>query len=104
LREALLFQDSTINNSCQIAHTIKTENPQDGGAAASARAPRRRRQAEAKAKTLAAELGFTTAAIVELFKILGEQDVPEEKLKDHLVEIATHFTATRDILAACYSG
>jgi hypothetical protein len=36
-------------------------------------------QAEAKAAELAAKLGFTSAAVVEFFKILGEQDVPEEK-------------------------
>jgi tetratricopeptide (TPR) repeat protein len=57
-------------------------------------------QAEAKAAELATKLGFTSAAVVEFFKILGEQDVPEEKIPVRLIEVANHFTQTRDELAA----
>jgi tetratricopeptide (TPR) repeat protein len=57
-------------------------------------------QAEAKAAELATKLGFTSAAVVEFFKILGEQDVPEEKAPARLIEIATHFAQTRAELAA----
>src|ERR1700731_1003453 len=49
-------------------------------------------QAEAKTPELATKLGFTSAAVVKFFKILGEQDVPEEKAPARLVEIATHFS------------
>jgi len=57
-------------------------------------------RAEAKAAELATKLGFTSAAVIEFFKILGEQDVPEEKVPAQLIEVATHFTQTRDELAA----
>src|SRR5262249_35107821 len=57
-------------------------------------------QADAKAAELAAKLGFTSAPVVEFFKILGEQDVPEEKVPARLIEVATHFAHTRDELAA----
>ena len=56
-------------------------------------------QAEAKAAELATKLGFTSAAVVEFFKILGEQNVPEEKIPARLIEVATHFTQTRDAVA-----
>ena len=59
-----------------------------------------RAQAEAKAAELATKLGFTKAAVTEFFKILGETDVPEEKIPARLVEIASHFAQTRDELAA----
>jgi hypothetical protein len=38
--------------------------------------------------------------VVEFFKILGEQNVPEEKVPVHLIEVATHFAQTREALAA----
>jgi hypothetical protein len=57
-------------------------------------------QAEAKAAELASKLGFTSAAVVEFFKILGKQDVTDEKAPARLIEIATHFAQTRDELAA----
>ena len=38
--------------------------------------------------------------MVEFFKILGEQDVPEQKVPARLIEVATHFAQTRDELAA----
>jgi hypothetical protein len=57
-------------------------------------------KAEAKAAELAQKLGFTTSAVAEFFKILGEQNVPEEKIPVRLTEIATHFAQTRDELAS----
>src|SRR4029077_11778981 len=57
-------------------------------------------QAEARAAELATKFGFTSAAVGEFFKILGEQNVPEEKVPARLIEIATHFAQTRDELAA----
>jgi tetratricopeptide (TPR) repeat protein len=57
-------------------------------------------QAEARAAELAMKFGFTSAAVGEFFKILGEQNVPEEKVPARLIEIATHFAQTRDELAA----
>ena len=57
-------------------------------------------QAEAKAAELATKLGFTSAAVGEFFKTLGEQAVPEEKVPVRLIEVATHFAQTRDALAA----
>jgi tetratricopeptide (TPR) repeat protein len=57
-------------------------------------------QAEARAAELGAKFGFTSAAVGEFFKILGEQNVPEEKVPARLMEIATHFAQTRDALAA----
>jgi tetratricopeptide (TPR) repeat protein len=56
-------------------------------------------QAEAKAAELATKFGFTAAAVGEFFKILVEQNVPEEKIPARLIEIATHFAQTRDELA-----
>jgi len=60
----------------------------------------KRREAEARAAELAAKLGFTSSAVNEFFKILGEQNLPDEKVPVRLIEIATHFAATRDQLAA----
>jgi len=57
-------------------------------------------QAEARATALATKLGFSSAAVGEFFRILGEQNVSEEKIPLRLVEIATHFAQTRDELAA----
>ena len=57
-------------------------------------------QAETRAAELAKELGFTSAAVAEFFRILGEEDVPAEKLSVRLVEIAAHFAQTRATPAA----
>jgi tetratricopeptide (TPR) repeat protein len=57
-------------------------------------------QAEVRAAELATKFGFTSGAVGEFFKILGEQNVPEEKVPARLIEIATHFAQTRDELAA----
>jgi len=59
-----------------------------------------RTQAEARAAEMGAKLGFTTLAVTEFFRILGEQNVPEDKLTLRLVEIATHFSQTRREMAA----
>ena len=50
-------------------------------------------QAEAKAAELATKWGFTSAAVGEFFKILGDQNVPEEKVPVRLIEVASHFRA-----------
>jgi len=60
----------------------------------------KRREAEVKVAELAAKLGFTSQAVTRFFEILGEQNVPEEKVPLRLSEIATQFAATRDQLAA----
>jgi tetratricopeptide (TPR) repeat protein len=57
-------------------------------------------EAEAKAAELAQKLGFSASAVVEFFKILGEQNVPQKKIPVRLIEIATHFAQTRDELAS----
>jgi len=90
---------STINNTINkqdpavLAAMTKTFADQ---MAASSEA---KAQAEGKAAELATKLGFTSAAVVEFFKILGEQDVPEEKVPARLIEVAIHFAQTRDALA-----
>jgi hypothetical protein len=92
--------NSTINNTINkqdpavLAAMAKTFSDQMA-ATTEAKA-----QAEAKAAELATKLGFTSAAVVEFFKIVGEQDVPEEKAPAKLVEVANHFAQTRDELAA----
>ena len=45
-------------------------------------------------------MGLHVAAVAEFFKIVGEQDVPDEKIPARLIEVATHFAQTRDVLAA----
>jgi hypothetical protein len=72
--------NSTINN------TVNQENPATLAMLAKAISAKdiseeHRRQAEAKAAELAAKLGFTSAAVAEFFKILGEQNVPEKKFR-----------------------
>jgi hypothetical protein len=57
-------------------------------------------KAEAQAAELAAKLGFTDAAVAEFFKVLGEKNVPKDKVPSRLIEIATHFAETRDTLSA----
>jgi tetratricopeptide (TPR) repeat protein len=92
--------NSTINNTINkqdpavLAATAKTFAEQMA-ATTEAKA-----QAEAKSAELATKLGFTSAAVGEFFKILGEREVPEEKVPARLIEIATHFAQTRDQLAA----
>jgi tetratricopeptide (TPR) repeat protein len=88
-----------------INKTVNQENPAALALLAKALSDKdaseeRRHQAEAKAAELAQKLGFTTSAVAEFFKILGEKNVPEEKIPVRLTEIATHFAQTRDELAA----
>ena len=91
--------NSTINN------TVNQENPATLAMLTKALSDKDvseeyRRGAEAKTAELATKLGFIKAAVTEFFKILGETDVPEEKIPARLVEIASHFAQTRDELAA----
>ena len=91
--------NSTINN------TVNQENPATLAMLTKALSDKdvseeHRREAEAKTAELATKLGFIKAAVTEFFKILGETDVPEEKIPARLVEIASHFAQTRDELAA----
>ena len=58
------------------------------------------RDASAKLDELAIKLGFTSEAVREFFKIVGEEEVPEDQLQVCLGEIATHYAGTRDQLAA----
>src|SRR6185312_7138426 len=81
----------SISNS-KINSTVNQENPATLALLAKALGDKdvseeHRRQAEAKAAELATKLGFTTAAVTEFFKILGEQNVSEEKIPARLVEI-----------------
>jgi hypothetical protein len=89
--------NSTINN------TINQENPATLAILAKALADKdaseeQRRRAEAKAAEMGTRLGITTAAVAEFFKILGEQNVPEDKVPARLIEIATRFSQARDQL------
>jgi hypothetical protein len=87
---------SIINNQDPAVLTAITKTFTDQIAAtADAKA-----KAEAKAAKLAQKLGFTTSAVAEFFKTLGEQNVPQEKIPVRLTEIATHFAQTRHELAA----
>jgi tetratricopeptide (TPR) repeat protein len=95
----------TVANS-QITNTVNQEDPVVLAAmtktfadqmAASAEA---RAKADARAADLAAKLGFTSSAVAEFFTILGEQNVPDEKIPARLIEIATHFAQTQNEVAA----
>jgi tetratricopeptide (TPR) repeat protein len=88
-----------------IGNTIYQENPETLKLLAKTIADKnasedKRREAEVKVAELSAKLGFTSQAVTEFFKILGEQAVPDEKVPTRLIDIATHFAATRDQLAA----
>src|SRR5437762_4565837 len=89
--------NSTINN------TVNHENPATLALLTKALSDKdaseeHRRKAEVKAAELATKLGFTSAAVVEFFRILCEQDVSEEKVPARLIEVAIHFAQTRDAL------
>ena len=93
-----------VSNST-ITNTVNHENPATLALLAKALADKdasdeKRRQADAKVAELGTKLGFTSAAVAEFFKILGEQNVPDEKIPVRLIEVATHFGQTRDVLAA----
>jgi tetratricopeptide (TPR) repeat protein len=103
--ESIIIQGSVGAHS-PIQNTINKQDPavleamtktfaDQMAATAEARA-----KAEAKAAELAQKLGFTSNAVAEFFKILGEKNVPDENIPALLIEIATHFAQTRDELAA----
>jgi hypothetical protein len=96
--------EGSVSNST-LTNTVNHENPATLAMLAKALSDKdaseeHRREAEVKAAELSTKLGFTSAAVVEFFRILGNQDVPEEKVPARLVEVATHFAQTRDALAA----
>jgi len=59
-----------------------------------------RAAAEAKVAEIATELKFTTAAVIGFFQTLRQQSVAPEQLPQKLAQIANHFEATRQRLAA----
>ena len=102
--EGIAIGGSVANS--QITNTVNQEDPVVLAAitktfadqiAASAEA---RAKADARAAELAAKLGFTSSAVAEFFTILGEQNVPDEKIPARLIEIATHFAQTQNEVAA----
>ena len=107
MTEGIAIEGSVSNST--INNTINKQDPAALAAMAKtfadqmAATTEAKAQADARAAELATKLGFTSAAVVEFFKILGEQDVPEEKVPARLTEIATHFAQTRDELAALES-
>jgi tetratricopeptide (TPR) repeat protein len=57
-------------------------------------------KAQAQAADLAEKLGVTASAVSEFFRILGEQNVPQDKIAERLLQIANHFKDTQGELAA----
>src|SRR5215213_3453436 len=99
--ESIAIAGSVSNST--ITNTVNHENPETLALLREALADKnaseeKRRLADAKVSELSTKLGFTSAAVVEFFKILGDQDVPDEKIPVRLIEIATHFSQTRDAL------
>ena len=94
------------NNNINISKTVYQQDPNAIAEMAKIMADRiaasaeAKAQAEAKRDQFAEKWGFTREAVVEVFKILGEQNVPEEKAPARLIEIASQYAATRDKLAA----
>jgi len=89
----------------QISYAVNQENPATLAILVKALSDKdteeaKLREAEVKVAELGAKLGFTAAATAEVFRIVGEQNVPEEKAQAKLIEIATHFAQTREALAA----
>ena len=104
VRESIAIEGSVTNST--INNTVNKRDPAVLAAMAKTFADQMtatteaKAQAEARAAELATKFGFTSAAVGEFFKILGEQNVPDEKVPARLIEIATHFAQTRDELAA----
>src|SRR5215472_10432017 len=74
----------SVSNST-INYTLNQENPATLALLAKTLSEKNvseehRREAEVKAAELAAKLGFTKDAVAEFFKIVGEKNVPEEKV------------------------
>ena len=93
-----------VSNST-ITNTVNQENPATLAMLAKALSDKdaseeKRREAETKAAELGTKWGFTSAAVAETFRILGEQNVPDERAPARLIEIATHYAQTRETLAA----
>jgi tetratricopeptide (TPR) repeat protein len=59
-------------------------------------------KAEAQAADLAAKLGVTSSAVGAFFRILGEQNVPQDKIAERLIQIAVHFKNTQGELAVLH--
>jgi hypothetical protein len=57
-------------------------------------------EAEARAAGLASSLGFTSSAVAGFFKILGNKNALDEQIPSQLIEIATHFTNTKNEISA----
>ena len=55
-----------------------------------------RAKAEALVAVTATQLGFTRAAVISFFRIVGEQDVPQEQIGTKLGEIAAKYRALMD--------
>ena len=55
-----------------------------------------RAKAEARAAELGTQLGFTREAVIGFFRIVGEQDVPLERMPTKLGEIAARHRAMLD--------
>jgi hypothetical protein len=97
---------SNNTHNCTITKTVNQQDPAVLAAMAKtfaeqiAATTEAMAQAAANAKEWAAKWGFTSAAVSEFFKIVGEQNVPEDKVPTRLIEVATHFAQTRDVLAA----
>lgn len=103
-RESIAIGGGVGSNNT-ITNTVYEENPATLAMLAKAFSDRDahealQREAEAKSKEWALKWKFTTAAVAEFFKIVGEQNVPDERVPAKLVEIATHFAQTREVLAA----
>jgi tetratricopeptide (TPR) repeat protein len=103
-RDGSVSVGGSVSNST-ITITINQENPETlkllrETIADKNASEEKRREAEVKVAALAAKLGFTSQAVTRFFEILGEQNIPEEKVPLRLTDIANQFAATRDQLAA----
>jgi len=90
----------TLGGSVSNSTIINTVNRQDPAVLAAmaktfadqmAATTEARAKAEAKAAELATQLGLTSTALTEFFRILGEQNVPPEQMPKKLVDIAIKY-------------
>ena len=94
----------SVSNST-IVNTVNKQDPAvlaamvQAFAADIAATDEARAKAESHAADLAARLGFTSSAVAEFFRILGKENVPDEKIPAQLIEIATHFAQAQAELA-----
>jgi tetratricopeptide (TPR) repeat protein len=94
----------SVSNST-ITNTINHENPQTLRELTQAykqlhETDTQLGEFKAKVAELADKLRFSSNAVSQFFKTLGEQNVPEDNLQARLIEIATQYAQTRDALAA----